>query len=273
MTRKSLNRTLRRVYILLGLVLVISLTTKIGDHLPWIKNSPYAQLCKDIYEYLKDMALVLVTVVAAYLANVFQKRSKFVESLEKEWRSIVATKSVLFTYCAKTYPTTDEFVAAFCRISETLDNMRIVYRNVGETGELVGLYPYAPLHDMRRALQSIDPRKTSLISEEQRTLARHAILQSFYALRETFLEELDLQEPDHPLLIMGARRTKTKGALARAERAQGRQRQHNGRGSQADPEIDAFLHQLYDKENSTAKPYRPGAAPAAAAAAGVAAPR
>jgi hypothetical protein len=265
MTRKSLNRTLRRVYILLSLVLLISLATKIGDHVPWIKSSPYAQLCKDIYEYLKDMALVFVTVVAAYLGNVFQKRSKFVESLEKEWRDIVATKSVLFTYCAKTYPTTDDFVSAFCRISETLDNMRIVYRNVGETSELVGLYPYAPLHDMRRALQSIDPRKTSLISDEQRTLARHAILQSFYALRETFLEELDLQEPDHPLLIMGARRTKTRGARPRAERTQDRQREHHGRVSQADPEIDAFLQQLYEKENGTEKPYRPGVVPAVAA--------
>jgi hypothetical protein len=26
---------------------------------------------------------------------------------------------------------------------------------------LIGLYPFAPLHDMRRALQSIDPRKRS----------------------------------------------------------------------------------------------------------------
>jgi hypothetical protein len=267
MTRKRLNRTLRRVYIVLGLVLAISLATKIGDHVPWIKNSPYAQLVKDVYEYLKDMALVFVTVVAAYLANVFQKRSKFVEALEKEWRNIVTTKSALFTYCAKTYPTTDDFVAAFCRISETLDNMRIVYRNVGETRELVGLYPYAPLHDMRRALQSIDPRKTSLISEEQRTMARHAILQSFYALRETFLEELDLQEPDHPLLIMGASRTKTRGAMARAKRLQEAQSTDRDKISEADPEIDSFLQQLYEKEAETEKPYRLGPAKAANGAA------
>jgi hypothetical protein len=257
MTRRRLNRTLRRVYFLLGLVLLLSLATKLGDHVPWVKTSPVAGVIKDVYEYLKDMALVFVTVVAAYLANVFQKRSKFVESLEQEWRNIVSTKSALFTYCAKTYPTTDDFVAAFCRISETLDNMRIVYRNVGETRELVGLYPYAPLHDMRRALQSIDPRKTSVISEEQRTLARHAILQSFYALRETFLEELDLQEPDHPLLISGARRTKKSGSLSRAKKRQDKQEAYQGRLAEADPEIDAFLLQLYDKEKQSEKPYRP----------------
>ncbi len=257
MTRRRLNRTLRRVYLLLGLVLLISLATKLGDHVPWVQNSPVAGVIKDFYEYLKDMALVFVTVVAAYLANVFQKRSKFVESLEQEWRNIVSTKSALFTYCAKTYPTTDDYVAAFCRISETLDNMRIVYRNVGETRELIGLYPYAPLHDMRRALQSIDPRKTSVISDEQRTLARHAILQSFYALRETFLEELDLQEPDHPLLISGARRTKKSGALSRAIKRQDKQVAYQGRLSEADPEIDAYLLQLYENEKQSEKPYRP----------------
>ncbi len=66
------------------------------------------------------------------------------------------TKAALYAYCEKTYPTADDYIAAYCRISETLDNMRIVYSNVGETDELIGLYPYAPLHDMRRALQTID---------------------------------------------------------------------------------------------------------------------
>jgi hypothetical protein len=30
--------------------------------------------------------------------------------------------------------------------------MRVVYANVGETTTLIGLYLFAPLHDMRRAL-------------------------------------------------------------------------------------------------------------------------
>jgi hypothetical protein len=263
MTRKRLNRTLRRVYVILGLVLVLSLATKLAEHVPLLKSSAFSAIIKDFYEYLKDMALVFVTVVAAYLANVFQKRSKFVESLEREWRNIVSTKSALFTYCAKTYPTTDDYVSAFCKISEALDNMRIVYRNVGETNALIGLYPYAPLHDMRRALQTLDPRKTSLIGEEQRRLARHAILQSFYALRETFLEELDLQEPDHPLLIMGARRGKTRGATDRANRWQDRQRGQQARGSETEPEIDAFLQHLYERENEGERPPRPPGSKAA----------
>ena len=190
MTRSSLDKTLRRAYIVLGLVLLIAIAAKFADRIPGIEGTALARMAADTYEFLKDMSLVLVTVIAAYLANVFQKRSKFIERLEEEWRGIVRTKSALYSFCEKPNASADDYLAAFCRISETIDNMRVVYANVGETSRLIGLYPFAPLHDMRRALQSLDPRKRSDISSEERKLARDAILQSFYALRENFLIEL-----------------------------------------------------------------------------------
>lgn len=251
MTRASLNRTLRRAYFWLGLVLALSLISKFADRIPWIAGTPIETAAQDLYDYLKDMALVFVTVVAAYLANVFQKRSKFVESLEEEWRGIVRTKSALYTYCEKPYVSTDDYLAAFCRISETIDNMRIVYANAGETESLVGLYPYAPLHDMRRALQSIDPRKRSDIPAEEKKLAREAILQSFYALRETMLEELDLDEPAHPLLISAGRRLKQPGAARGARSRQERQRKRQEQIAAPRPDVDAFLARLYDAEQAT----------------------
>jgi len=252
MTRSSLNRTLRRAYFWLGLVLVLSLTAKFADHIPGVQGTPIEAIAKGVYDYLKDMALVFVTVVAAYLANVFQKRSNFVESLEEEWRGIVRTKSVLYTYCEKQYASTDDYLAAFCRISETIDNMRIVYANAGETSTLIGLYPYAPLHDMRRALQSIDPRKRATIPAEERRVVRDAVLQSFYALRETMLEELDLDEPAHPLLISGGRRLKQSGATTKAKDRQNAQKARQDKLSAPRPEVDALLAKLYALENGDA---------------------
>jgi hypothetical protein len=211
MTRASLNRTLRRAYFWLVLVLALSLASKFADRIPGIAGTPIERAALDLYDYLKDMALVFVTVVAAYLANVFQKRSKFVESLEEEWRGIVRTKSALYTYCEKPYVSTDDYLAAFCRISETIDNMRIVYRNVGETKKLVGSYPYEPLHDMRKALTSLDPRNRTDVTAEERKQACETILQAFYALREVMLEELDLEEPSRPITTPGAARKKLPG--------------------------------------------------------------
>ena len=149
----------------------------------------------------------------------------------------------------KSNASADDYLAAFCRISETIDNMRIVYANVGETGTLIGLYPFAPLHDMRRALQSIDPRKRPDVPPEERKLVRDAILQSFYALRENFLEELDLEQPDTPLTVAAARRLKRPGVAPGGRKLEARQL----KAYETDPaprraEIDALLGRLLAQE-------------------------
>ena len=264
MTRTTIRRTLGRIYLLLLAVLGISFLAKIADHIPVLAGTGAERLLKDAYEFLRDMSLLIATGGVAYVANVYQKRQSFIEALKEEWRDIIAAKSALFTYTQLERPSVEQYLEAFCRLSETIDNMRTVYQNVGETADLIGLYPYAPLHDMRRALQTLDPRKSPVADAEARTLARDAILQSFYALRETFLEELDLEAPDHPLLISGARRAKTSGATAAARRAQTSQRDRQDRVTAPEPRIDALLAALYAKENATAKPWRqPGAEPTA----------
>lgn len=248
MTRRSLNRTLRRVYVILIGVLVISAVAKMTDHIPQLATSAFAEILKDTYEYMKDMSLVFVTVIAAYLANIFQKRSTFVDALKQEWRGIVSTKLALVTYCEKTYPTTDDYLEAYCHISGAIDNMRIVYRNVGETDRLIGLYPFSPLHDMRRALQTLDPRTNPKITQEQRAIVRRAIEQTFYALRERFLDELDLEEPTNPLTAAVTSRLKVSGATRRARRGQDRQRKRIETKGSGDRETDTFLWDLYYDE-------------------------
>ena len=266
MTRSNLKSTLWRIYVLLVLVLGISFLAKIADHVPGLAGTGLEKILKDGYEYLRDMSLLIATGGVAYITNVFQKRHGFVEALKEEWRDIIATKSALFAYTQLERPTLEQYIATFCRLSETIDNMRSVYRNVGETDDLVGLYPYAPLHDMRRALQTLDPRKTPNPDVEARNLVRDAILQSFYALRETFLEELDLEQPDHPLLISGGRRFKKGGSAAGARRTQDSQRARQDREASPDPRIDTLLAELNAKENATAKPWRQVSAEAAATA-------
>ena len=215
MTRSTLRRTLRRLYIFIGAVLSISLFAKLAEHFPLMVGSGIEKVLKDFYEFFKDMALLIATGGVAYITNVFQKRQAFLENLKAEWREIIASKSAMLSFMHKPAPTHEEYVDTFTQLSEAIDNMRIVYRNVGETRQLIGLYPFAPLHDMRRVLQTLDPRNGP-VSDEQRKLARDTMLQSFYALRDRFLEELDLEAPDAPILMAGARRWRTEGAAAAA---------------------------------------------------------
>jgi len=252
MTKRHVNRTLLTVFWSLGLILAVAFAAKMAIHIPGLRGTPLDPIAADVYVYLKEMAPVFITVVAVYLASVFRKRSNFIESLEEEWRNIVRTKSALYAYFDKPYPTTDDYIAVYARLSETLDTMRIVYRNVGETRALVGLYPYTPLHDMRRVLQAMDPRLKSSASPADRKLAQDAILQSFAALRENFLEELDLDEPQHPLLISGGRRLKASGHTPSASAHQARQREIQNKTATPNPEIDAYLGRLYAAENAPA---------------------
>lgn len=248
MTRTSLNRKLRLVYVSILLVIGVSLVATFADFIPGLPPALLAAAGK-IYQLVSDMALLIATLAAAYLANVFQKRASFVTALEDEWRNIVRTKSALFAFCEKPDPSADDYIIAYCRVSEVIDTMRVVYKNAGETDDLIGLYPYAPLHDMRRALQSIDPRKRTDIGAQERKLAGDAIMQSFFALRENFLEELDLEEPRHPLLIAAGRRLKRPGARNYARKRQNQQRRRQNRDSSQRPDIDTFLWRLYEAEN------------------------
>jgi len=253
MTRVSVNRTLKRLYWLLTAVLLLLLASKFADDASGLPPFVVSAANK-IYDFMRDMSLLIATGGVAYLSNIFQKRSKFVESLEEEWRNIVRTKSALLSTCEKPYLATDDYLAAFYKISETIDTMRIVYKNSGETSTLVGLYPYAPLHDMRRALQTLDPRINPEATADQKTLVREAILQSFFALRETFLEELDLEEPQSPLLISGARRLKVPGADMAARIMQDHQRRRLEREPAQKPEVDAFLTALRTREEENERP-------------------
>jgi len=252
MTRVSVNRTLARLYWLLAVVLLLLLASKFADDMPGLPPFVIAA-ANNVYEFMRDMSLLIATGGVAYLSNVFQKRSKFVESLEEEWRNIVRTKSVLLSTCEKPYLATDDYLTAYYRISETIDTMRIVYRNAGETDGLIGLYPYAPLHDMRRALQTLDPRLNPEVPNEKKAMVRDAILQAFNALRETFLDELDLEEPQHPLLIPGSRRLKTPGAAVSAMVVEENQRRRLKREPSPRPDIDGFLTTLRAEEENLSK--------------------
>ncbi|MGI9479277.1 MAG: hypothetical protein ACR2PI_21420 [Hyphomicrobiaceae bacterium] len=252
MTRASLNRRLRLIYVLCGLVLTVALAARLAKHIPGLQDKPLLDVAELVYAYMRDMALVFVTMVAAYLANVFQMRTKFVASLEEEWRAMVKTKAKLVEFSERNDTTLNDYLHAYGRISATLDNMRIVYRNVGETDKLIGLYPYSPLHDMRRALETLDPRQGVNPSVEQRRVVSAAIQQSFTALRETFLEELDLEEPTHGQLVSGARRVKNPGSTRRARSRQRRQQRELAKraNGSADAAVDELLAEAYAREKS-----------------------
>src|SRR5262245_50845220 len=124
MTRSTLKKALRRIYVLLVVVLGISFLAKIADHVPLLAGSGFEKILKDAYEYLRDMSLLIATGGVAYITNMFQKRSSFVEGLKEEWRDIIATKSALFTFTPLERPTAEPNIANCCTLLQRLVPMR-----------------------------------------------------------------------------------------------------------------------------------------------------
>lgn len=207
MTRKRQNRILFLVVVGLLVLIGLALAAKLSG-IGWALG---------FYEFLRDTSLLIVTVIAAYMAHIYQKRSTFLQNLREQWHDIVSTKGELLYYAHLDKPTVEDYLISARQLSECIDNMRIVYSNVGETDEYIGFYPYESLHDMRKVMESLDPRK-GVPTPEQRYEARGEIWEAFKAIREHFLDEFDLEEPTKPILIYKMRRQKQNGAAPYAKK-------------------------------------------------------
>lgn len=212
MTRRRQNRVL--AYVIAALVALIALA--------FISRISGNELLNEVQQFITDTSLLIATVVAAYLAGVYQKRAQFLQSLREQWREIVQAKAALIYYGHLENPTVEEYLQTARQLSECIDNMRIVYANVGETDDLIGYYPYSPLHHMRVEMEALDPRK-GRPTEAQRYAARGEIWAAFNAIREHFLEEFDMEEPTRPILVFQMRRSKKSGAGAAARQLYDRQ--------------------------------------------------
>ncbi len=214
MTRKRLNRVLATVVTGLVVLIALALAAKLSG-IGWALN---------FYEFIRDTSLLIVTVIAAYMAYIYQKRTTFLQNLREQWYEIVRAKAELIHYCHLEQPAVETYLAAARELSECIDKMRIVYSNVGETDELIGLYPYSPLHHMRLVMESLDPRKAAPTTL-QRFEARGEIWDAFNVIREHFLDEFDIDEPSRPILIHRMKRMKRDGATSEALERKERQAQ------------------------------------------------
>ncbi len=226
MTRASLNRTLRRAYVVLRLVLVISLASKFADRIPGIAGTPIETArANDLYEL---PARTWRWCSSPWWRPTSPTCSRSARTSSRAWRRSGAAS------CARN-PRSSTYLREAVRLDRRLPG-RVLPHQRGHRQHAHRLWQRgrdrrsrrplsiraAARHAPRAAVHRSEER--SDISAEEKKLARDAILQSFYALRENMLEELDLDEPAHPLLISGGRRHQAAGGDAERGPGQDRQR-------------------------------------------------
>ena len=103
MTRRRQNKLLRIVVAFLLAIIGLALIAKVQDSDP---------LLGKLYDFIKDTSLLIATIAVAYLANIYQRRQQFLESLREQWREIVHAKSALVLYCDTPNPSVDDYLRA-----------------------------------------------------------------------------------------------------------------------------------------------------------------
>jgi hypothetical protein len=147
------------------------------------------------YELVKDLFPLVIGILAVLVADWLQQRAIFVQSLRSLWSHVIEAKVELIAYTHDPERTSAKYISVFKVLSTAIDEMRGVYRNVGEGRREVGLYPYEPLHDMRKALVSLGPNPDPQAAEK----AREKIKQGWDSLRFEFLQEFNPPEPTNPI--------------------------------------------------------------------------
>ncbi len=192
MTKAELRRVMFRVFCSLAVLTVVAAFFEFGLS----KRSAGNKL----YEFIKDFLPFYLAAAAAYLAYCFQQRSNFLISVREVWKDIVTTKNALIAFTYNEDPSIKEFESVQQRLFITIDLIRAVYKNIDEDVDGTGLYPFEPLHDMRKVLKLCSPHCSS---KERREQARTEFQKAWYTLKSSYLKELPRVVPSQPIVVRG----------------------------------------------------------------------
>jgi hypothetical protein len=191
LTRKKLQRRIYSVVLVLATLGIVAVVLKL-EWAPWLSDDDQKQL----YELGKDLFPLTVAVLATFLASWFQQRATFLESLRRLWSNLIEAKVEVTSYIAGADRRDERYECTYKAISRSIDEMRGVYRNVGESSQEIGLYPFEPLHDMRKTLEEVG---CAPYDSESSTRAIEAVLDAWNSLRPKFLAEFDPPEATYPI--------------------------------------------------------------------------
>ena len=195
------NRSLRRHLVLTSAVVILCLAASAAEYIYKRAEGP---------TFVSSNATLLAILFGAYIAYLFQQRSKAVDDLRHWWNEIVKAKSDLHAYCDKQNPTEDDYFRVFGEVSTAMDTLRLIYSNVDRTdANPRGYYPFEQVRDIVDIARSIAPNRQA--SFEDRKRAKLAIDIVFRSLRHAIQAEAAASPPDTPTLQESRQR---KGYLA-----------------------------------------------------------
>lgn len=186
MTRKRLRNIIKIVTAIYLLCVLTGVTLRIFDVTEEQK----------IYSTFKDLLPLIFAVPLGYLGFCFQRRNSFMSSLKFLWKNMIAAVNEAIQYTHREENSQEDFGAVLTSLSEVIDELRGVYKNIGETESNIGRYPFEPIKTINEEIKKLGYGK---IENSIREKSRDLIIGNWQSIRKEFLHEFDRYEPTKPV--------------------------------------------------------------------------
>lgn len=152
----------------------------------------------DWFGLYKSLVPLIVAVPSAVLAGAFQRRVSYVNALRDLWKQLVPAiqEAIQYTYLAK--PSQSQFAAVQIHLSTVIDALRGVFKNIGESNDSNGLFPYEGIKDIQKIISGLkfdDDFENDFSAKN----ARNCIVKLWKEMHQALLAEFDREEPVNPI--------------------------------------------------------------------------
>ena len=184
MTRKKLQLNIIFVTLVYALFILIGLFTFFHFQESDGKNN--------YFNAFKDLILLWVAIPAAYLGDCFQRRSAFTTALREMWGNLIESVNEARQFTFETNPNQAIYGQTLKLLSKSIDEVRGVYSNIGETKTDIGLYPYESLKEIQKLVSEMG---FTVYDKATADSARCLIDHHWGLIKSSFLFEFDRPEP------------------------------------------------------------------------------
>ena len=134
----------------------------------------------------------MVAIPAAYLGDCFQRRSAYTSALREMWANLIESVNQARQYTFNNEPNQKFYGDVLKSLSKSIDEVRGVYRNIGESGKKIGIYPYESLKEIPKIISQLGFTEYDKLKADK---ARCSIDFHWALLKSSFLFEFDRPVP------------------------------------------------------------------------------
>lgn len=148
------------------------------------------------YNTLRDLIPLIIAIPAAWLAYSFQRRQSYLKDIRELYSHMVGATQDAIQYTHLEHPYQSDFGRVQKLLSTTIEEVRAVFINLGQTEEHVGLFPFEGIKAIIEALNELG--FGDHITPEARRTARCKIICEWKKVRKHFLSECARGIPVNP---------------------------------------------------------------------------